>query len=112
MIERLRCSQCGKLISEDRLVKHKEHKLLEKMVASRQRDEDVITPETQGHEHEYHSAHHERLLKQRYHIRTGSSYAGGGRIGCHTFQHHCGPVEIETITDYVDQFEHFIGEKT
>ncbi len=97
MSERLRCTQCKKLLDESDLVKHEKTEALELFAAGSD---------------EPPNEYAETLLAQRFHRVMRSQYAGGGRIGCRTYREDCGPVELEQVEEYVLQFEHMIGEPT
>ncbi len=82
MPDRLRCTQCKKLIEKDKLVEHKYKTMAKRLDHS---------PDSQ--------------FFKPWHLAWGQSLAGRSRC-------FCGPVEVEQVDEYVLQFEHMIGETT
>lgn len=92
-VTRHRCTQCDQIVEERRLVEHRR--------AAKARIWLAMVEEQGGHElgAKYEAARR-RELEARFHIVN----ALGSRRA-----YHCGPVEVETSSDYQDQLEHWLG---
>ena len=89
--KRFRCTQCDAIVEESRLVPAPGIDLI-KVAAKATDPNDVESLATI-----------EKMLSRRYHKRWQKLFS-------RSELRECGPVEVEQVSEFVEQFEHFIGE--